>query len=190
MPATPESPSTQRSLNRAMMEAVEHVHAGGWDSSPALFALVETSMLADATGAADLIEDDSPLTLVQQDDLPPHIEGGSDELGDFISRLAWPEQVCGVILAQEILFRDTAGTDPDETGDGPGDGIEAKPARLFSGVLRSGEELTLLQLRPTEEELAAAGPFADDEISLRGGPGVAPGVIAALHYTLEQPAVD
>ncbi|MCX7444717.1 PPA1309 family protein [Corynebacterium sp. P7003] len=190
MSATPESPRTQQALNRAMMEAVDHVHAAGWDSPPVLFALVETSLLVDATGAADLIEGESPLTLVQQDDLPPHIEGGSDELGDFISRLAWPEQVTGVILAQEILFRDTAGTDPDEVSDGRDTPIEARPARLFSGVLRGGEELTLLQLRPTEEELAQAGPFAEDEISLRGGPGVAPGVIAALHYTLEQPAVD
>ncbi|MEZ2121462.1 MULTISPECIES: PPA1309 family protein [unclassified Corynebacterium] len=190
MPVTPESPRTQQALNKAMMEAVEHVHAEGWDSSPILFALVETSTLIDEVGVVDLVEDDAPLTLVQQEALPPHIEGGSDELGDFISRLAWPEQVTGVILAQEILFRDTAGTDPEDTEPGGGGLIEAKPARLFSGVLRSGEELTLLQLRPTEEELAAAGPFAEDEISLRGGPGVAPGVIAALHYTFEQQVID
>ena len=47
-------------------------------------------------------------------------------------------------------------------------------------------ELTLLQLRPTEEDLAQAGPFAQDEIQLRGGPDVAPGIIAALRYGLEQ----
>ena len=80
---------------------------------------------------------------------------------------------------------------------------DARPARLFSGVLRAtaldgsstadaesvdndGAELTLLQLRPTEEELAEAGPFAEDDIQLRGGPNVAPGVIAALRYGLEQ----
>ena len=49
-----------------------------------------------------------------------------------------------------------------------------------------GVELTLLQVRPTEEELEAAGPFAQDDIQLRGGPDVAPGVIAALRYGLEQ----
>ena len=49
-----------------------------------------------------------------------------------------------------------------------------------------GVELTLLQLRPTEEELEAAGPFAQDDIQLRGGPDVAPGVLAALRYGLEQ----
>ena len=47
-------------------------------------------------------------------------------------------------------------------------------------------ELTLLQLRPTEEELAAAGAFAEDNIELRGGPEVAPGVIHALRFGLEQ----
>ena len=44
----------------------------------------------------------------------------------------------------------------------------------------------MLQLRPTEEELEAAGPFAQDDIQLRGGPNVAPGVIAALRYSLGQ----
>ena len=38
----------------------------------------------------------------------------------------------------------------------------------------------------TEEELEAAGPFAEDDIQLRGGPQVAPGVIAALRYGLNQ----
>lgn len=49
-----------------------------------------------------------------------------------------------------------------------------------------GIEQTLLQLRPTEEELADAGPFAEDDIQLRGGPGIAPGVIAALRHGLDQ----
>lgn len=40
-------------------------------------------------------------------------------------------------------------------------------------------------MRPSEEELEARGPFAADEIELRGGPGVAPGVIAALRMTLD-----
>lgn len=44
----------------------------------------------------------------------------------------------------------------------------------------------MLQIRPTEEELAEAGPFAEDDIQLRGGPEVAPGVVAALRYGLEQ----
>ena len=103
-----------------------------------------------------------------QDNLPDNLEPGSEALADYVSRIAWPQQIAGCVLAQEIRFRDAA------------DGRHAapRPARLFSGVLRpEGLDLTLLQLRPTEEELAEAA---------RGGPDVAPGVVAALRYGLEQ----
>ncbi|GAB2499947.1 hypothetical protein CATRI_03150 [Corynebacterium atrinae] len=168
--------SATPALNAAMLEAVDFVHAEGWDAPPTLFALVPTELLADQLADPD---EASPLTLVVQD-LPSHILPGSDELGDYLSRLAWPVEVEGVILAQEISFRDTA--DADEAAD-----AAPRPARLYSGVLRAeGVELTLLQMRPTEEELAEGDPFAEDRINLRGGPGVAPGVLMALRYGLEQ----
>lgn len=160
-----------QALNKAMLEAVEFIHAEGWDVGPTLFALVPTEMLVDTLDEA---ADDSPLTLVVQDNLPDNLLPGSEALGDYVSRLAWPAEIAGAVLAQEIMFTDAAVA-----------GSEPRPARLFSGVLRGEAELTLLQLRPTEEELAERGPFAEDEIELRGGPGVAPGVIAALRYTLE-----
>ena len=164
---------TQQALNKAMMEAVEFVHAEGWDAAPTLFALVPTALVADQL--AGLEDESAPLTLIVQEDIPAHIQPGSDELGDYLTRLAWPEEVAGVILAQEIMFKDQA-----EAAE------QARPARLFSGVLREeGLELTLLQIRPTEEELEAAGPFAQDEIQLRGGPEVAPAVIGALRYSLD-----
>ena len=160
---------TIQALNKAMLEAVEFVHAEGWDAPPTLFALVPSALLIDALPAED---DAAPLALVVQDGVPAHLEGGSDELGDFISQLAWPEEVAGVILAQEILF-----ASPDAP-------TETQPARLFSGVLRGGVDQTLLQLRPSEAE--SDKPFAEDNVELRGGTGVAPGVIAALRYTLDE----
>lgn len=158
-----------------MMEAVEFIHAEGWDAAPTLFALVPAELVAGLVP-----EDAAPLTLVVQEEMPAHIQPGSDELGDYITRLAWPDEVAGVILAQEIMFRDTS-----ESGRGDAD-PEARPARLFSGVLREdGVELTLLQIRPTPEELERSGPFAQDDVQLRGGPGVAPAVLGALRYSLE-----
>lgn len=157
-----------------MLEAVDFVHAEGWDAAPTLFALVPKELLLDALPDPD--DDDSPLTLVVQDNLPDTIQPGSAELADYISRVAWPPEVAGAVLAQEIKFRDTA--------DGPN--AEPRPARLFSGVLRGEEELTLLELRLTEEELAQ--PFAEDKVNLRGGPGVASNVIDALRYTLSNEA--
>ncbi|MBK4148292.1 PPA1309 family protein [Corynebacterium macginleyi] len=166
---------SQPALNRSMTEAVDFVHAEGWDARPTIFALVPTHLVADQL--ATMEEDTtSPLTLIVQENVPENIEPGSEELADYVSRLAWPREVVGVILAQEITFRDTSSEDP-----------YPRPARLYSGVLREeGIETTLLQLRPTEEELEAAGPFAEDDIQLRGGPQVAPGVIAALRYGLDQ----
>lgn len=143
-----------------MLEAVDFIHAEGWDADPTLFALVAAERLG-------LPEEDGPLALVVQDDIPGAIE-------DFLPTVAWPAEVEGVILAQEIMFSDA--------------GAPARPARLFSGVLRDDSELTLLQLRPSEDELAE--PFAEDKIDLRGGPGVAPGVIEALRYTLDAPVED
>ena len=190
MSSQPSSqPAVHRALNKAMREAVDFIHAEGWDAPPTLFALVPTELVAAQLGDVD---DSSPLTLVVQE-LPEGIEPGSEHLADYVSRLAWPQEIAGVILAQEITFKDTSNAAL----------ADAPLARLFSGVLRAtamdgsstvdaeefdenGAELTLLQLRPTEEELAEAGPFAEDDIQLRGGPNVAPGVIAALRYGLEQ----
>ena len=166
--------SEQQALNKAMMEAVEFVHAEGWDAGPTLFGLVPTSLLIDQLDP-DLA--DAPLTLVVQD-LPATILPGSEELAEYVARLAWPREVEGVVLAQEISFVDSSA--PAEQG--------PRPARLFSGVLRDDDtELTLLQLRPTDDELTERGPFAQDDIELRGGPGVAPNIIAALRYGLDQP---
>lgn len=162
-----------------MLEAVDFVHAEGWDASPTLFALVPTALVADQLASLDA-EDEAPLTLVVQEELPAHIQPGSDELGDYIARLSWPEEIAGVVLAQEIMFKDSS--------EGAS---EAREARLFSGVLRDDDiELTLLQIRPTPEELEEAGPFAEDDIQLRGGPGVAPAVIGALRYSLENSEED
>lgn len=167
---------TSQALNKAMLEAVEFIHAEGWGRGPTLFALVPTDILVDAL---DTTTEQSPLTLVVQDNLPSNLEAGSEALGDYVSRLAWPAEVVGAVLAQEIMFNDAA--EPDEP---------ARPARLFSGVLRGDAELTLLQLRPSEADIAERGAFAEDDIELRGGPGVAPGVIAALRYTLEAEVED
>lgn len=180
----PETVFNQQALNAAMREAVEFVHAEGWDAPPTLFALVPTGLLVDHLTEVGSHED-SPLTLVLQDTLPDNLPAGSEELVDYCARIAWPAQVAGAVLAQEILFRDSASDGRNGARPGP------RPARLFSGVLRDeGRELTLLQLRPTEEELEERGPFAEDEIDLRGGPGVAPGVLAALRHGLEQDPDD
>nr|WP_120492078.1 PPA1309 family protein [Corynebacterium lactis] len=180
--------TSQQALNRAVREAVEYVHAEGWDHPPSLFALVPTTALADAI--ADDLLDSSPLTVIAQEPLPEGIEGGSPELADFIARTSWPAGVVGAVLAQEVLI-----VPPEEAesfGDASldevrahADGHRARQARLFTGVITDGPNLTLIQPRPTESELEAAGPFAEDDIELRDGSGLANGVTQALYGTFD-----
>ncbi len=158
-----------QALNKALLEAVDFIHAEGWNQPPTLFALVPSQLLADA-----IEPDDAPLALVVQDELPTTILPGSEELGDYIAHIQWPDAVVGAILAQEIQFQDANALD-----------AEPRTARLFSGVLRNDLHQTLLQIRPTESELASRGPFAEDEVELRGGANIAPGVISALRATFE-----
>src|SRR5699024_3038275 len=60
----------QQALNKAMMEAVDFVHAEGWEAPPTLFALVPTELVVDQI---ELDDSSAPLTLVVQDNLPDNI---------------------------------------------------------------------------------------------------------------------
>lgn len=167
-----------RPLNAALREAVDFVHAEGWDRPATLFALVPTELVQDVIAAGDNDDDtdNSPLSLVVQDDLPDHIRPGSDELGEYIATVRWPDVVVGAVLAQEIMFRNSA--DPDAI---------PRQARIFTGVVDGGPDRTLLQLRPSEDDIAA-DPFAEDKVELLGGldgAEIAPGVTSMLRFTFE-----
>lgn len=174
----PDFRSDIRPLNAALREAVDFIHAEGWDRPPTLFALVPAHLVQDslAAGGQDTDVDAAhhPLTLVVQDELPGHILPGSDELGDYIASAQWPPLVVGAVLAQEIMFSNAA----------PGADPSPRHARFYSGVIDDGPERTLVQLRPTEEELDD-DPFAADRVTLLGGEDLAPGVIAALRSSFE-----
>ena len=165
-----------RVLNAALREAVDFVHAEGWDNPATLFGLVPHELVADVVVDSDAPT--NPLALVVQEDLPDDLPPGSEELGSYVATIRWPEPVVGAILAQEIVFVNSA----------PGADQEPRQARLFSGVLAgedgSGAERTLIQLRPTEQDLED-DPFAQDKIELLGGEDIAPGVVATLRATFE-----
>lgn len=167
-----------RVLNAALREAVDFVHAEGWDRPATLFGLVPHALVADAMDSNFDDATVNPLALVVQEGIPEHIRPGSEELGEFIATVRWPEPVVGAILAQEITFLNSA------------EGSDAQPraARLYSGILDdagSGAERSLIQLRPTDDELEA-DPFAQDKVELLGGDDIAPGVIATLRATFER----
>src|SRR5699024_174239 len=82
----------------------------GWEAPPTLFALVPTELVVDQI---ELDDSSAPLTLVVQDNLPDNILPGSEELAEYVSRIAWPRQVEGGVLAQEIVFKDTSAPDAE-----------------------------------------------------------------------------
>lgn len=157
-----------QALNKAMLEAVDFIHAQGWDTPPTLFGLVPTTIIQQhltPTPDGTPLVDDAPLTLVIQE-LPCDLPADPNDIGGYLSSITWPPEVMGAIMAQTIQFQDAATPEAD-----------SQPALLVSGVLRSEAELTLLQLPPR------AGTSERGE--LRGGSNIAPGVIAALRATFE-----
>ncbi|WP_194826325.1 PPA1309 family protein [Nocardia sp. XZ_19_231] len=182
-------------LARCVREVVEFADAEGWGNPPQMFALVPTADLAAAEpDLQDQLDDGSELTPVAQEAFPDDITGGSMALDEFLATTTWPPAVEGCVLVQEIVvLPPDAESDldealvpllaDDEAADAAGRAAaHAHPgrrdARLIAGVLRQGTTLCLLQIRPEDDD-----GFGD--LDLRTYPNLAPGLIDALHHTLE-----
>ncbi|MCK0091043.1 hypothetical protein HCA61_01365 [Rhodococcus sp. HNM0563] len=182
-------------LSHAVHEIIDFVDAEGWDRPPVMFALVPTALLAAAEPTlSDQLDDGHQYTPIVQDLLPDDIEGGSPALEEFLATTSWPASVSGCALVQEIVVLPPAAeTDLDEAlvplladrhaaDDAALGAAHAHPdrreARLISAVLRDGPSMSLLELRPTDDD-----PFAGAE--LRVADDLAPNVIEALYATLE-----
>src|SRR6266702_2578446 len=171
-------------LYRCIREVAEFADAEGWDRPPQIFALVPTAdLVAAEPGLQDQLDDGAELTPIA--------------LEEFLATTSWPEAVRGCVLVQEIVVLPP---DAEQTLD---DAIEPlladrdaadraardaaithpgrRDARLFAGVLRDGVSLSLLQIRPEDDE---DDPFGND-IDLRTAPNLAPNLLQALAHTLE-----
>jgi hypothetical protein len=179
MTDAPQEPAIDIVLDAVTNEIETYVSARGWDHGPALFALVETStLLNDPETAATLgLEGaDAPagsLTPVEQDELP------APELDDALAQIAWPDQVVGCAVSQEILL-----LPPEAEADLP-DGAEGvaialehperREARLVVSVRRDGRSSGILRLRGRDGE--------EDEVLY--GSSLAANLVAALHATFD-----
>jgi hypothetical protein len=164
-------------LEPAIAEIEAHVHAAGWDRSPTLFALVRTArFVADDPATArrlgiDAAADDA-LTPVEQDDLP------DQPLDEALAGIAWPAEVAGCALSQEIVILPPAaeaGLRADEAASRAAGHPDRREARLVVGVLRDGSSAALLRMRGLDGG-------ADDLLT---GPDLAPNLVAALLATLD-----
>ncbi|MGZ4523717.1 MAG: PPA1309 family protein [Mycobacteriaceae bacterium] len=177
-------------LSACVREVVDFVDAAGWNQPPQMFALVATAELAEhepelAHGLSDAPE----LTPIAQEPLAGGTEGGSPELDEALARMSWPEAVAGCALVQEILIlppdaeaelNDVA---DDEALELAAAHPERQEARLVAAVLRGGESLCLLQLRPDATDFATDLDAAPE---LLEHPELAPNLVAALLATLEE----
>ncbi|MEV6231792.1 PPA1309 family protein [Saccharopolyspora shandongensis] len=171
-PETPEDLAA--ALPSVAREIEEFVHAAGWDQPTQVFALVPTGqLLAAEPGLADQLDPASPLTPIAQEALP------AEDLAEALSGIAWPEQVAGCAVVQEIVV-----LPPEAEAELPGDSERDRQvaaehsarheARLVAAVLRDGGETCVMRLR-------ASDPEPGDE--LIQDPSLAPNLLTALHAT-------
>jgi hypothetical protein len=164
-------------LEPAIAEIESHVHAGGWDRRPTLFALVRVAQfVADDPATAQRLgldaRDGDALTPIEQDELP------DEPVDEILAGIAWPESVAGCALSQEIVIlppEAEASLREDDVARRAAGHPDRREARLVVGVLRDGTSAALLRMRVTDG--------ADDE--LLTGPDLAPNLVAALLATFD-----
>ncbi|WAX56198.1 PPA1309 family protein [Jatrophihabitans cynanchi] len=169
-------------LEATTAEIEAHVAAAGWDRPPLLFALVRAAQLAaDDPATAERLgldaASDDALVPIEQEPLP---DGPLDEV---LAQIAWPAEVAGCALAQEIMVLPPSAEDEVDEAGGAADLAaaaahpERRDARLVVGVLREspGTAAALLRLR---------GRDGEDDSDLLTGPDLAPNLAEALHATL------
>ena len=187
---------SEQGLARAVHEIIDFADAEGWDRPPVMFALVPTVLLAAAEPAlADQLDEGHEYTPIAQESFPDDVEGGSPALEEFLATTTWPGSVAGCALVQEVVVLPPSAENELDDAFTPlladahaadeaarlaaHSHPERRAARLISAVLRDGPSLSLLQLRPLDDD----DPFAGAE--LRTYDNLAPHVVAALYATLE-----
>ena len=159
-------------LAAAVAEIEQFAAAAGWNAAPQLFALVPTAELI-AAGLAVPDPDGGAYTAIAQDGLEiPTDTDGEPDLSTALAHIAWPPEVSGAVLVQEIVVLPPgAARTADEAAAHP----DRREARLVAGVLREAAGgACLLRLRPL--------PGAEPEPVLRGA-DLAPNLLAALRAT-------
>ena len=162
-------------LTNVAVEIERHVAASGWDQAPRLYALVDTAELLDREPhlATTLgITPTGPLTPVEQDALP---EGALDEV---LADLAWPDEVLGCALVNEVVMLPSEVADAVPPDVDPAEWVAAHPGkreiRLAVAVLRDGTRAGCLRLRGDAPD--------DDEVLV--GTDLVPNLAEALVATL------
>ncbi|MFF8956757.1 PPA1309 family protein [Streptomyces sp. NPDC014894] len=181
---TPSAPGpiAASPLTRAVLEIDEYASGLGWDQPARLFALVDTAKLrTQEPGLAaqlglDGDEAASPLTPIEQDEIPP-----GTALDEFLGRIAWPDAIVGCALTVErhMLPSSAEASVPEGLDDASlRKWVAAHPdrqeVRMTVAVLRDGARESALRLREK-----------DSPKEVLTGSDLVPGLADALAATFE-----
>ena len=155
-------------LSTAAREVEEFVAAAGWDQPAQVFALVATSeLLAAEPGLADQLDPESALTPIAQEALP------SEDLGEALAQMIWPEEVAGCAIVQEIVVLPPEAEaalpdDPEGARKAAAEHPDRREARLVAAVLRDGGQTCVMRLRSGEGEVIQDASLAPNLLSALG----------------------
>ncbi|MCP2167904.1 PPA1309 family protein [Goodfellowiella coeruleoviolacea] len=174
--SAPHSAPTPPALPSVAREVEDFVSAAGWDQAPQLFALVSTAdLLAKQPDLAAQLDPSAALTPIAQEPLP------TDDLVEALAGIAWPDEVTGCALAQEIVVLPPEAEaeladeeDAERAKQFAAQHPRRREARLVAAVLRDGSAACVLRLRGDQEH--------PDEIVEH--PELAPNLTDALRETL------
>ena len=182
-PAPDQTPG-QPALAAALAEVDRHLATGGWDQPAKLYALVKTAdlMVAEPELAERLgltTEATRPeLTSVEQESPP-----AGQALDQWLASIAWPAEVAGCALAQEVVTLPPSAEAEMPHDQEPADAVQwainhpkRREVRMVVGVLRDGSRRSILRVRGTN------GETPDDLIE---GDELVPRLADALAATLE-----
>lgn len=147
-----ESPAPPSTLQTVVLEIERHVAESGWDGPPQVYALVDTlelvatePQLASRLGIAPLEVAAGSLTPVEQEAL------ADEPLEDVLATIAWPDDVLGCALVQEVIVlppeAEAARPEDVDPVDWAADHPDRQEARMAVGVLRDGSRAAALRLR-------------------------------------------
>lgn len=176
-PDDPGAPLGTDALLTAVLEIERHVASQGWDQPTLLFALADSDrlraeqpQLAEQLGLAS----GGPALTTFEQPAPPDDE----ELGGFLARIAWPEQVVGAALVVERLVLPPEAEDDVVASPNVAAAARAHPLaqdmRIVVGVGRGGATMCALRLRS-----------ADSDDAVLTGADLVPDLAAALLATFE-----
>lgn len=175
-----EQDETATLLGGIAREIEEFVGSAGWDQAPQLFALVPTStLISEQPELAEQLDDAAELTPIAQDELP------SEDIGEALAQIEWPETVHGCALVQEIVVLppeaqaevDEASEDAEHLQRLAAEHPARREARLVAVTHRDSSAACVLRLR------APADDSEPEEIVEHRD--LAPNLIEALQATLE-----